>query len=228
MTWYASHIYAEPKPDVCAMFAALPMLSNGMYLIKDLKELGWLSDDSTSPSLLVIREMCQPGTREAAWHEQGKRKGDALSWVDISSREDIEVLSLAHLPVAGNGKVYLDSEWAGQHPPLGFLRFLKHISKKTGTTVSFYHHASGAEQTQDQEFAWIFGKSECVYVKHDPAWGCVTSYTQSGRQSMSGNILELLLRDFKMNLDTSQVSGFHACFTPHTRTFEWERYKIKR
>ena len=84
MTWYASQIYAGPKPEVRALFAAHPILSKGMYHLNHLDHFHWPEGIDAlhhkqhglpPDGLLVGREFCAPGTKEFAYHRE-----DAISW----------------------------------------------------------------------------------------------------------------------------------------------------
>jgi hypothetical protein len=230
MVWYASQIYAQPTPDVRALFAAHLTLSQGMYLLNHLEGHQWPEGDFArywfphglpTEGLLVVRELCAPGTMEFDWH---KPRASALSWEDVIGPSNMRVLRLNHLPSAEVGKIFFDSAWAGVHPPSPFLKFLKDVSRTTGTVISFYHHASRAEKTALQELAWVFGEDECVYAGLTPDYGKVTKFTPIGATEFGTTrdrktVLQYVLGHFGLELPSTY-------FAPHTRDFVWEQYKL--
>jgi hypothetical protein len=230
MTWYASQIFAQPTPSVRQLFADNPMLTNHLYLVNHLEGHQWpqAPEDPWSrrhglpaEGLLVVRELCQPGTPEFAW--QGT---DAVAWDKIESSERLPILRLTHLPTVSNGKIYFDNQWAGGHPPIAFLKVLKEVSATTRTTVCFYHHASGAERSAGQEIAWLFGAEDCVYVGYYPEYEWVSKFTADGASQLPGvgheegkTVLQHVLNYFGLELSSRY-------FASHTRDFDWQQYKI--
>lgn len=204
MTWYASQIYAQPTAREA--LEAQPALANALF---DLD------------GLLVAREVYAPDTDVFRWC-----RGAAESWESLRSTFDAPILSLATLPSASNGKVFYDSKWGGIHPPGHFLRLLKQISHDTGSVVSYYFHASGAERSADQEFAWVFGtEPDCLYVAHVPEAYRVTRHTADSVEEVPRSdkrpltVLMCVLRHFGLDLPSSD-------FAPHTRDFDWERRRL--
>jgi hypothetical protein len=227
MTWYASQIYAQPTPAVRSILTTHPVLSKSLYFLNHLDNHQWpesifYGGPHTLPpgGLLVGRELCAPDTREFKYHGT-----DAVSWEGIAGPADALVMRLSHLPSSSNGNIYFDSEWAGGHPPIPFLKFLKHLSRSTGSVISFYHHASGAEQSAQQELAWVFGETDYVYVRYTPTYDRVSRFTstevteipRTGHQTKT--VLQLVMRHFGLELPTHY-------FAPHTRVFGWGRHKI--
>jgi hypothetical protein len=204
------------------MLAANPALVDHMYLVNHLEGHQWpqapedrysLRHGLPAEGLLVVRELCQPGSPEFEW--QGK---NAVGWDKLTGPARLPALQLAHLPSVSNGKVYFDAHWAGVHPPIPFLKYLKEVSSTTSSTVCFYHHASGAER-------WVFGEEDCVYSAFDPGYESVSKYTAIGNSQWPGvgpegkTVLQLVLNYFGLVL----LSRY---FAPHTRYFNWQQYKI--
>lgn len=223
MVWYASQIFAKPSSEVRATFAAHPTLSRGMYLVNHLE--GESAKHELPPNgLLVVREVCAPGSAEAEYHGP-----DALSWDGVSGSAEAEVLRLSQLPYASNGKIYYDNPRWGIHPPLPFLRYLKEVSARTDTVISFYHHFSGAEKTTIQELAWVFDKQDCVYAQHIPRFYGITRFTATETTELPRGtepadkygytVLQRVLRHFGLDLPSSY-------FALHTRMFGWANYKV--
>ena len=97
MTWFASHIYAEPTPAVISMLSAHPVLAKGLYLLNGKLYHKWPTEWQGRSKvrhgwprngILVAREICNPDTskspqsmkgHEAPWHHDA-----AISWTEIS------------------------------------------------------------------------------------------------------------------------------------------------
>jgi hypothetical protein len=224
MTWYASHIYAEPNPTVVSALSRHPVLSKGLYLVNSLKGHQWESKPHHGlprKGLLVGRELCAPRTEEAEWHQ---RRDSSISWEEITGPTGIDIILPEYLPVSEFGRLYHDHGQAA-YPPIAFLRFLKHLHETTNTTVSFYHHFSAAEQAVQQEFAWVFGEEELVYVRHGERSIHLYSRAQMSTtpyevtQLAHTGVLVLILKHHRLNLPT----GYFAL---HTRHFDWEKYRL--
>lgn len=225
MTWYASHIYATPTPALLAVLAAHPVLSTGAYLVKSLKEHPWgaEADRHSLPraGLLVIREICQTGTDEALWHQQ--HQYPCLAWEALAGPDELEILRPRYLPVSAFGELRYELELQA-YPPPAFLRFLKHLQQTTQTTLSFYHHFSGAEQAVQQEFAWVFGKTDRVYVANGQE---VYQYTHGGIPPLpykvtkmpDTQVLTLMLKQHGLTLT-------RRYFALHSRSFDWASCRL--
>ncbi|MCB9457575.1 MAG: hypothetical protein H6671_16435 [Anaerolineaceae bacterium] len=233
MVWYASQIFAEPTPEVRSIFAAHPTLSRGLYLLDHLEGHRWpegvfakveFPHGLPPNGLLVVREVCAPDSIEAEYHGP-----DALMWDTIIGLSEAKVLRLSHIPLASNGVVYYDNPRAGIHPPTSFLKYLKDVSTKTDTVISFYHYFSAAEMTTIQELAWVFDEQDSVYVQHVPIAYKITQFTATKtselprREELADKygytVLQRVLRHFGLDLPSRY-------FAPHTRHFEWEKYKV--
>jgi hypothetical protein len=233
MVWYASQIFAEPRPEVRSIFAAHPALSRGIYMLNHLDGHRWpeghfakvdLPHGLPPNGLLVVREVCAPGSGEAEYHG-----AETISWEGVAGPSEAKVLRLSQIPYASNGTIYYDNPKWGIHPPVLFLKHLKDVSTKTGTVVSFYHHFSRAEKTTVQELAWVFGEEDYVYVQNIPDFYKITRFTateaaelprgQNLADKYGYTVLQRVLNHFGLDLP----SGY---FAPHTRDFAWAQYKV--
>lgn len=234
MVWYASQIFAQPKPEVRSIFAANLVLSKGMYLLNHLEGHRWPEGvfakfdrphGLPTEGLLVVREVCAANSIEADYHGS-----EALMWDSLTGPSEAPVLRLSSFPYASNGNIYYDNPRFGIHPPLPLLKFLKAISTQTGAVISFYHHYSGAEKTTIQELAWVFDQQDCVYVQHIPEFYQITRFTATEAVELPRSeafadkhgytVLQRVLNHFGLELP----SGY---FAPHTREFGWAKYKVQ-
>jgi hypothetical protein len=226
MTWYASHIYVDPENSVIEILQAHRVLSRGLFWIKDLEDHEWFDEKSRHElprnGIVVAREVCDPRLGknridtdvEAQWHIN--RGYNVLSWNSIVGPDDLEIIMPPHFPVLAFGE--LDYTLDQNPPPLTFLRYLKQLAATTNTTVSFYHHRLGAEWAVRQEYAWIFGREECVYVAH--GWK-IFKYSATGVQENTSNdtVLKCLMGHYGLNLASTY-------FAPHRRGFNWNKHKL--
>jgi hypothetical protein len=231
MTWFASHIYAEPTEAIIEILKLHPVLSKGIYWIKNFEGYEWLPGirphELPPNGLLVVREVCDPTLGkdqydtqvEAQWHLHVNRRHKVLSWNTVICTEDLPVIMPDVLPISGYGSDRLIVDDSYKFPSIEFLRYLKMLSSITDTTVCYYHHMSGAEMTVHREFAWIFGKNECVFVRHGGT--SVMRYTNTEKQELStrNTVLMLMLQYYGLNLSTSY-------FAPHTRHFNWAKHAV--
>ena len=172
MTWYASHVYAHPVPALVERVRAHRLLSKGAYLIDDLAGHEWPDskyEHGLPPEgLLVIREFCGMPSHtpyrhsERRWHTG---RNPVIPWRKLSGPRRLSVIQPPHLPVKSFGNLHLDAR-RDAYPPAHFLRFLKQLSAQTETCIIYYHHFSGAEMAAQQQFAWVFGPEDRVYVAH--------------------------------------------------------------
>lgn len=231
MTWYASHIYARPTEPVVSELLSHPVLSRGLYLLKDLRDYRWpelkdikIEHGLPEDGLLVVRELCAPNTDEAHWHDDRREVPASISWLGIEGATNVEIILPPHLPTYGFGQIHLDDN-PEAYPPVPFLCYLKHLSRATNTTIAYYHHMSAAGYGVQQEFAWVFGSEECVYVDNVGRSLTLTKYTWEGvieipQKLSSDSILKYTLLHFDLDLPSS-------FFAPHTRDFKWSRYKLE-
>ncbi len=232
MTWYASHIYAESKQAVLSTVSLHPLFSKGLYLVKTIDEHRWPASENRHElpkgGLLVMREVCDPEMDDNRYNTQFEARwhlnvgNPVLPWTDLVGPAYIDVIQPPNLPVLAFGKLYLDDS-PSAYPPVAFLRFLKHLSDTTNAVISFYHHRTGAERAVDQEFAWIFGKGDFVYVRHVSSEGVIVQYSRDGISEKStaihDSVLKFTLRHYGLNLPTTY-------FALHTRRFDWSTYKM--
>jgi hypothetical protein len=84
MTWYAYHLFAEASPSLLDKFLASPVMSKGVYWVRDLTDYPWhdsrVKHDLPPNGLLVVRPICSPSTHEAKWYGN-----QIISWFDIQT-----------------------------------------------------------------------------------------------------------------------------------------------
>jgi hypothetical protein len=239
MTHYISHIYAEPKPEVLRILKQHPVLNRGLFHVPHLKHFKWPTNPQfwggkradhfkyPKDGLVVVRELTGPGPdtahndREASWLGS---KGP-IQWSEIHGPKSLKITLPPDLPVVSFGNVYAGDKYP--YPPVEFLRYVKQLSVDTTSTVVFYRHLSGAESAWHQEYAWVFGQDECVYVsngnkqyqkplRYEGPWVSALEYSRYGAQ-----ILQFMLDHFNIKLSPSEY------FPLHTRYFPWEEYRVK-
>lgn len=208
MTWYAHQIFARPEPTLRAEL--LETFPNSVYALPDL--IGGVPP----AGLLVVRELCTPESSPANWFRQ-----DAHSWLLPEASGDE--------PVLAPGDVWRgDDEWmlySGNSPPTSFLAFLHRLSRATGELVSFYG-ASTWGGDWEYAYAWVFdgtGDADKVYTRSTrdvpgiQVWD--PRLPDRPRETIvDGDVLTLTLDHYGGYPD----GGY---FLPHTRGFDWERWR---
>jgi len=226
MTWFASQIFANPTQKVLDIFSSQPVLSKGLFLLQGTLNHKWSMpqwDEHGFPpnGLLVVREVCNPKRQEnpitkrieVDWHGE-----NAISWADFKSPAGIDVIFPPTL-LPGHYQKYGSLP---SYQPTSFLRFLKHFSTLTNTTVTYYHHETYSMREYDVEFAWIFGVQDLVLVLDN---GHILQHTEKDTTTITvdkyaRSVLMLVLKNYDLSLRSDY-------FAPHTRDFDWSRYKLQ-
>jgi hypothetical protein len=234
VTWFASQIYAEPTQSIASALASHPVLSKGLYLLKGSFDHEWpiprYRHGLPEKGLLVVREVCNPESDndpfnnnryEALWH------GDAaISWAELDGPLETTIILPPVIPARFQDRVTYNLTESSKraYPPVKFLRFLKNLSMNSKTPLTYYHHESGAGWSYEQEFAWLFGTEDRVYVSY--AYDHILEYSVGGTKQLpatvGGNtrsILMLILHHFGLDLPMTY-------FAPHTRDFTWNKFKL--
>jgi hypothetical protein len=230
MTWFASQIYAEPTPKVIAILSTYPTLSRGLYLLKGPLHHNWPNSNyvrHTFPAdgLLVVREVCNPDQCKNPHTDRVEvdfHRENAISWANIDGPGEIDVILPLELPAQAGDKI-ITMNPTPSYPPKTLLRFLKHINMLTNTVITYYHHETYANWQYEQEFAWVFDTEDRVLVRYGNQY--ILQYTTSGASRITldrnaRSVLWLVLKPYGLVLPSDY-------FAPHTRDFDWSRYKLQ-
>lgn len=234
MTWFSSHIYAEPTQSVIGTFSVHPAASKGIYLLTNPIEHDWAYPQSRHElpenGLLVVREVCNPAKDDVPFNPEkyeSRWHGDkTISWDNFVGPNDIEVILPSVLPVRLGVKVDVEFK-TRSYPPTPLLRFLKHLNLTTHTAITYYHHETAANHYYEQEFAWVFDEEDKVYVRYGSSQ--ILQHTFSGSEYLppidSRNhgyscVLGVVLARYGITLK------FLGYFAPHTRNFDWDKYRL--
>lgn len=216
MTWFANYIFAEPKPAVISSLCAIPEMSQGLYLVKDLDDFQWFDPkvrhNLPSDGLLVGREVCDLGSYAAEWH------GDnAISWNAFVGPETVPVIGpeiiLSSPAMAHLEQTHLEEAF----PPVEFLRFLKWLNLTSKSVITFYYCATWGGDTE-AEFAWVFIGEDKLYLFRDAETVFEYGEKQTS-QIVQGTVLNLVLSHYGFNLPSHY---FALC----TRSFGWNQYRV--
>lgn len=211
MTWYAHEIICQPTPEILAELQAHPVLSQGMYWVRDLEGQTWFNPKAKHglppDGLLVMRPVCSPYKHEEWYaieskyqHTIREPKPSVLSWYDINP--------------TGTLIEMLKTELEAPHgPPEALKRYLQSLSERTKTITAFYQCEMWGG-TVDWETAWVYTPQEIVYTH--PA-----NPPNDGKYLPEHDIQPLLslLEHFGLELPTTH-------FALHTRGFPWAHYKL--
>jgi hypothetical protein len=211
MTWFANHIYAAYKPTLLSALKEHPILGKGLYLITDISDFTWYRPEHEhglpAGGLIVVRELCFPGVDSdaAEWHGR-----DALVWASTSS-ESCAVIPPQIVLSGTNGEHQEDLV------PITFLRSLKAISVANESKFTYYAHFMWGGDTE-YEFAWIFGPEDRA-VKFLNYEMVLEVRIDKPPEHRPGTVLKTVMAELGVSLPTS-------VFAPHTRQFDWSRYRI--
>jgi hypothetical protein len=114
----------------------------------------------------------------------------------------------------------MDGEDVSPTLPEQFRKFLKWLSRDTGSVVAYYTAFSWGGPLES-EFAWIFEPRERVYCD---IYGerRVRVYREGVKPSEDeGTVLALTL--WRLGVDAPKWD-----FLPHYKDFDWSKYKISR
>lgn len=254
MAWYAHHVFATPTDDTLTAFRAHAALRRGLYLIEHLREFettrqeidairvtveGPVTEYKTVTvgprlprgGLLVVRELCGPSSGAQEWFSPYD-----ISWsgIEVAGPEEplYDLRALAARADAGSALIAPLSE----RPPAGFLRFLRATAESTRSVVTFLAKNTFGGDTE-YSFGWFFdGKrgEHGVFIEatQEGVPGLLV-HTQSGPSAgedappalapefiVEGDALTHALLRHGLQLS----SGY---FPLHTRSFPWERYRMK-
>lgn len=217
MTWYAYHLFAESSPSLLEEFLANPVISKGMYWVRDLTNYPWhdsrVKHELPPNGLLVVRPICDPSS-----HYAESYKHHIISWFAMQGNDAIELMISPNLLQRDNPDYDLEA-----YPPQTFLKYLKQRSLQHKCTLAFYHCSMWGGST-DIEFAWVFNiGNEVAYsgVDFRANPNVIREYRQSGEKiERKGDVLMDTLSHFSINLPT-------PFFALHTRGFPWESAKVE-
>jgi hypothetical protein len=211
MTWHAQQVFADTHRQVSASLQqAFPGAVYGLLdLVEGVPERG----------LLVVRELCDPDSREGNWF---RNRDCAVSWHIPADLADEE--SLAQVAVSVPNDHLLGG---GSLPPPTLLAFLHRLSRSTGTVTSLYS-ASTWGGDWEHAYSWVFdgaAGADKIYVRRFPkddvggvqVWD-PRRLDRPRETVVDGDVLALTLDHYGTHLD----GGF---FTPHTRSFDWKPWR---
>lgn len=234
MAFYTSHIYLEVKKELLSFLKSDPILSIGLYHLRQLSPTDnefMRQNEYPENGIAVIREVCDPNKNgndhdEARVHQNHREP--IISWWKLQGKQGLVVATPSGIPTLAFGKIYINNEH-NPHPPLELLQFLKDLSISQQITVAFYHHYSAyEEELANAEYAWVFGKQESVYIRHIDREYDTTQYTigaepkviNSERKSYHQPILHLVMKGFGVKLIRSDDRR------PYFHGFNWDDYKF--
>jgi hypothetical protein len=178
----------------------------------------------TAPQdLLVVRELCHPGSgTAAAWFGN-----DAVSWHLPDTYLDEPVLTPTAVFVGNLTWMLTGQDHA---PPVALLRFLSRLSSSTDTVISLFC-AQTWGGTFEYAYAWVFegrsGAGKVYVLPCDLEKGDVPGVRvwdprlpdHPREIIVDGDVLTLVLDHYGIALN----GGF---FEPHTRAFDWNQHRI--
>jgi len=234
MAFYTSHIYLEPNTELFSFLKSDPILSTGLYHLRQLPSTDnelMRQNEYPANGIAVIREVCNPDKNESDHDEarvHQKHQAPIISWWKLQGKQSLKVVTPSSIPTLAFGKIFINDEH-NPYPPLELLQFLKSLSISQKISIVFYHHYSAYEdELANAEYAWVFGKQESVYIRHiDKAYDTI-QYTKdseskvidSEREGYRQPILHLVMKEFGAKLIRFDDRR------PYFHGFNWDDYKI--
>lgn len=253
MTWYAQHVFAQPRDDVIAAFGSIPSLADAIYHVPHLHDMESeervvdgviLGSDGPIDlhrtvrrgpmlpvdGLLVIRELCGPGGNHGTeWFG-----ADAVLWTNIG-----DDLTASDDPILDCDIVFADAPdwWQNVTPPTGLLRQLQTFANTTKSVIAYYAcHTWGGDI--ECNFGWVWDgqrQSSCFYR------GCVAANVEGNEETgiytdLSGAFaVDHVGRRLIVDGDVLTLILLHfglllrdGYFELHTRSFPWAKYKLNK
>lgn len=143
MPFYTSHTYLEAKPELLSFLKSDPVLSNGLFHLRQ-SSTDYIHPDYRSKfsenGMVVVREVCDPNFDEndhceASTHR--KLNEPVVSWWELKGPKDTEVIFPIPIPTIGFGRIIINDKY-NPPPPVEFLRFLKNLSVLYEIRVAYY------------------------------------------------------------------------------------------
>jgi hypothetical protein len=233
MPIYTSHIYAAPKESLITRIRENPILSAGLYHIRDLPP-DFVKDFARGGlpqnGLIVVREVCD-STRNTNQHDEAynhiERGNPVLPWSNLIGPQNLRVIRRRGIPAIAFGRIYKSDEH-NPVPPIEFLRFLKQLSIVEGTSIAYYHHYTAFEdRLADAEYAWVFSKKEdLLYIRHEgERYRTVVYDANNNKQTIHSKItkdqpiLHEVMHKFGAILSP-------ASYRPYFYEFAWNDHKV--
>jgi hypothetical protein len=230
VTWYAHHVFAEPRPDVVAALRAV--FPDSLYHVPDLRRYDAvrsevyaieITDTGSVPEyrevidrepfprggLLVVRELCAPVDPDGySEHCREWFGAAATSWSPVPSSE--------------RGPILVPAADALPRPPEELLGFLRRVSRDTASVVSFFGaHTWGGDL--EYATAWVFdGRDgvDTVYAESTTDDHAVMTGSRGEKRVIDhGDALTLTLLHHGALLD-------RGLFKLHGRSFPWAEYRL--
>jgi hypothetical protein len=200
MTWYAHEIICQPTPELLAELRAHPVLSQGIYWVRDLDDFQWFRPEVQhrlpEGGLVFVRPLCAPYSRQFEWHGID----NPIDWFEVNPSASWQDLMMA------------DREEPSQ-PPKDLRIFLRQLSYNTGTTVAFYQCEMWGGDIEFEK-AWVYTPDETTYSHPTNDIEGFGSFPDDDYQPLIA-----MLKHFGLYLPTTY-------FALHTRSFPWARYKV--
>ena len=253
MTWYAQHVFAQPRDDVIAAFRSIPQMADAIYHIPHLRDFERdeqvvhgiiLGDDGPidmqrtarhgpklpEDGLLVIRELCGANDEHCSdWFG-----ADAVLWDGIG-----DDLTASDDPILDYDLVFAGAPdwWPTVAPPAGTLRQLQTFAVTTKSIIAYYAcHTWGGDV--ECNFGWVWDghrKSSCFYRGIVAANANGNEETGFCTDLVGTYAVDQFGRRLIVNGDVLTLILLHfglllrdGYFELHTRSFPWEKYNLKR
>jgi hypothetical protein len=210
VTWFADEVIAPANRRVLRAVEADPLLAPFAY---HLTAPG-VFENCPEEGLVVIRPVCDssPDDFPAAWYNE-----------PVLDRQSFQQCDCPPLLIGIDRVAEICSCEPTDLPPVSLLAYLKAFAARTQSTIIFYSCFMWGGDIETER-VWVFDDSEVVLV----------SVSQEGTPSQRrtailepegivhhdpGGPLVLALQSIKVFLKSPH-------FTPHTRSFPWQNYKL--
>jgi len=201
MGWFCSEIMAQPNPRLLAALRALPEVERAVYFVRSIPGR---RPNFPKAGLVFVRTV-------------GDVWGDMLPgvpWPELPAGEDVALSVPADLPRLRT----MDGDDVPLGLPERFLKFLKRLSRDTGSVVAYYAaHSWGGPF--EWECAWVFAPHEVAYCM---LYGerRVRVYREGvAPAEEDGDVLVRTLGHLGVESPVWE-------FAPHDSRFDWEPHRV--
>lgn len=205
MTWYADHVFCEPREAVLAALKETWMARAVHHVVEPLAH-DWYTDGIEhglpEGGLVVVRPVAEPGAKR-----QGR---EVVSWKAYPKRDR------PPWPIPGRHVRRTLDEGEQFYPPDGFLAYLSEFAAATASVVAYYQCFSWGGDVES-ETAWLCGDDPRVFAGRRNG-NCV-AFTRDGHAEKDADVLIEALRPFGLVLPSPY-------FALHTREFDWAPYAL--
>lgn len=212
MTWYANEILGIASPGLLAEVVSFPPYRDATFVVRDIARDSEARSNRelSAPGLLIVRPVGEP-LDLGSWYDE-----DVIPWLPPPSWPLENILCTAHDASAAIPDLDIDDL-----PPDVFLSALKALARRHRTAIAYAYFSTWGGSNQ-LEYAWVFSEDEERALFNTTQEIQYLEINDAGHtERKNGDMLESICNTFGFKTD----GGY---FYPHTRSFDWDKYKWRQ